>query len=35
MNTTIDKIFLGTGNTEEEMAILHSVSQDKNNSDLK
>lgn len=34
MDTTIDKIFLGTGNTEEEIAILHSVSQDKNN-DLK
>lgn len=31
MDTTIDKIILGTGNTEEEMAILHSVSQDKNN----
>lgn len=31
MDTTIDKIFLGTGNTEEEIAILHSVSQDKNN----
>lgn len=35
MVATSDKIFLGTGNTEEEMAILHSVSLDKNNNDLK
>lgn len=26
MDTVIDKIFLGTGSTEGEMAILHSVS---------
>lgn len=35
MDTTIDKIFLVNGNTEEEMAIFHSVSQDKNNNVFK